>query len=347
MGEDREMDTNDDDRDLGELLRAAGRREPPPPGVAAHVRAAVAAEWRDAVAVRARRRRRITTFAMAASVAAVAVGAWLLRPGSLPATSIATVATAAPVVTVARLDGTMELQVPGGAWRTVAALDQAPAGATLRTGRTGRAVLAWQGGATVRVDADTRLALADGRVVLEAGAVYVDGDTAAGHVAPDVATPLGLVRHLGTRYEVRVVPERLRVTVRDGRVEVASGGTREVAAGGERLIVASTGAVARERVPTWGAEWSWLDALAPALQIEGRRVDEFVASAARETGREVRYASPAARAAAGEVVLRGSIAGLAPDVALQAVLATTRLEARAQGAEIVVAIRDDTAGGLR
>jgi ferric-dicitrate binding protein FerR (iron transport regulator) len=347
MGEDAKMDTNDDDRDLGELLRAAGRREPPPPDAAAHVRAAVAAEWREAVAARTRRRRRITTFAMAAGVAAVTVGAWLLRPASLPSTSVASVAAAAPVATIARLDGPMELQTPGGAWRAVAALEQAPVGATLRTGPTGRAVLAWQGGATVRVDADTRLALADGRVVLAAGAVYVDGDPAAGHVAPDVATPLGLVRHLGTRYEVRVVPERLQVTVRDGRVEVASGAMREVAAGGERLILAPTGAVARERVPTWGAEWSWLDSLAPELRIEGRRVDEFVASVARETGREVRYATPAARTAAGDVVLRGSVEGLGPDAALQAVLATTHLEARAQGAEIVVAIRDDTAGALR
>jgi ferric-dicitrate binding protein FerR (iron transport regulator) len=311
------------------------------------VRAAVAAEWREAVAARTRRRRRIATFAMAASVAAVAIGAWLLRPTSQTATPVASIATAAPLATVARLDGSMELQAPGGAWRTVAALDEAPAGSTLRTGPTGRAVLTWRGGATVRVDADTRLALADGRVVLEVGAVYVDGDPAAGHVAPDVATPLGLVRHLGTRYEVRVVPERLQVTVRDGHVEVTGGGAREVAAGGERLIVAAAGAVARERVPTWGAEWAWLDALAPELQIEGRRVDEFVAAAARETGRDVRYATPAARSAAGEVVLRGSVAGLAPDLALQAVLATTRLEARAEGAEIVVAIRDDTAGRVR
>jgi ferric-dicitrate binding protein FerR (iron transport regulator) len=341
------MDTNDDDRDLGELLRAAGRRESPPPDAAAAVRAAVAAEWREAVAARTRRRRRIATFAMAASVAAVTIGAWLLRPASPPATSVATTVTAAPLATVARLDGSMELQAPGGAWRTVAALDEAPAGSTLRTGPAGRAVLAWRGGATVRVDADTRLALADGRVLLESGAVYVDGGSAPGDVAPDVETPLGLVRHLGTRYEVRVVPERLQVTVRDGRVEVARDGSREVAAGGERLTVAATGAVARERVPTWGAEWSWLDALAPELQIEGRRVDEFVAAAARETGREVRYATPAARTAAGEVVLRGSVAGLAPDVALQAVLATTRLEVRAQGAAIVVAIRDDTAEGLR
>lgn len=335
------METNDDDRDLGELLRAAGRREPPPPDAAARVRAAVSAEWRDVVAARARRRQRFTAFAMAAGVAAVALTAWLVRPaglGSAPAT---------PIATVARLDGTMEVRPPGGDWRAAAVRDPATAGVSLRTAPAGRAVLAWGGGATVRVDEDTRLALADGRIVLESGAVYVDGGAAAGGTAPEIATPLGVVRHLGTRYEVRVAPERLRVTVRDGRVEVANGVNRAVASGGERLTVALDGTVSRERVPTYGSDWSWLDALAPALAIDGRRVGEVVASVARETGRELRYASPEARAAADEVVLRGSVEGLAPDLALRAVLATTRLEARVHGAEIVVAMRDDTTGGVR
>jgi ferric-dicitrate binding protein FerR (iron transport regulator) len=253
----------------------------------------------------------------------------------------------ATVATVARLDGALELRAPQGDWRAAAVRDEAVAGTALRTPPGGRAVLAWPGGATVRVDADTRLALADGRVTLAAGAIYVDGDAATAGTAPEVATPLGLVRHLGTRYEVRVAPERLQVTVRDGRVEVASGDERMAADGGERLTVVPGGAVARERVATYGEAWAWLDALAPALHIDGRRVDEFVAAVARETGRDVRYATPDARAAAAEVMLRGSAEGLAPDVALRAVLATTRLDARLRDGEILVAMRDDTVGGVR
>jgi ferric-dicitrate binding protein FerR (iron transport regulator) len=330
---------NADDDDLGALLRAAGRRDAPPPDVARLIRDAAHAEWRGVVAARSRVRRQRTAYALAAGVAALAVSVLVFRPATAPVPSGAIVAH------VVRGSGDVQVRAPGSAWQPLAAGASVPDGAMLRTAAGAGAVLAWSTGANVRIDARSRASFEPRRVVLDEGAVYVDGDAA--RAAPDVATPLGFVRHLGTRYEVRYEPAGLRVTVRDGRVALAGGPAPVEAAGGERVSVAPDGLVARERVPTYGPEWSWTDGLAPAFAIEGRNVEEFVAWAAHETGREPAYANAPAREAARGVVLRGSIEGLAPDAALDAVLATTRLRAEVRDGRVVVGFRDDTAGTVR
>lgn len=332
---------NADDDDLGTLLRAAGRRDAPPPDVTRQVRAAAQAEWRDVVAARARLRRRRTAYALAAGVAALAVAAVAFRPSTAPTPSGATVAH------VVHGTGDVEVLAPGSTWRPVADGASVLDGATLRTAAGAGAVLAWSSGGSVRIDGGSRASLEPRRVVLDEGAVYVDGDAATGRLAPDVATPLGVVRHLGTRYEVRYAPSGLRVTVRDGRVAIAGGPAPIEAAGGERVSVAPEGLVSRERVSTYGPEWNWTDGLAPSFAIEGRSVEDFVAWAAHETGREAEYATAPAREAARDIVLRGSIEGLAPGAALDAVLATTRLRADVREGRVVVAFRDDTRGYVR
>jgi ferric-dicitrate binding protein FerR (iron transport regulator) len=209
-----------------------------------------------------------------------------------------------------------------------------------------RLALAWGTGGTVRVDAGSRLECRTDRVLLRAGAVYVE--SAADGAAPLVETPLGVVRHLGTRYEVRVAPRTVAVTVRDGRVEFARlRRTELVAAAGERLAVDVGGGVIREPVAADDARWSWTESVAPPFAIEGRTLHEFVAWYARESGRELRYASPAIRAAAGVLVLRGSVDDLAPAEALAAVLSTTRFRAQIEDGALVVAAREDTRGMLR
>ena len=68
-------------------------------------------------------------------------------------------------------------------------------------------------------------------------------------------------------------------------------------------------------------------------------VAQFLAWAARETGREVAYGSPAAEAEAVGIVVHGSIAGLTPAEALDAVLATTSVHAAISGGQLVVESR--------
>jgi len=65
-------------------------------------------------------------------------------------------------------------------------------------------------------------------------------------------------------------------------------------------------------------------------------LSRFLAWVARETGREISYASPDIEREAAGIVVHGSIAGLSPPEALHAVLATTSVRAQVSRGSLVV-----------
>jgi len=74
------------------------------------------------------------------------------------------------------------------------------------------------------------------------------------------------------------------------------------------------------------ADWSWVADVTPPFSIEGRSVEDFLVWAARETGRTIVYTSSDAARQARSVTLSGTVEGLTPDEAVQAVLSTTSLQ---------------------
>ena len=131
------------------------------------------------------------------------------------------------------------------------------------------------------------------------------------------STPFGTTRHLGTQYEVRVAPEQMQVAIREGRVEVTGTPSATsavpapvVAVAGEKLVLKTTGDLSRGTIPRRDPRWNWIGDVTPPFAIEQRRLTDFLAWVCRETGRDLRFASPQVEAAAGQVVLRGSVAGL-------------------------------------
>ena len=308
-----------DDQDLAALLDAAGPRVQPSSLAAKKVRAVVEAEWRAAVDAR-RQRRRHATWAAAASLAVAAVGVWIARPWMSPPGGV--------VATFTRVTGTVEANSGRGRWTPVVDGSEVTAGTRLRTGTGGRAALALGHSLAVRLDTHTQVTLADvGHAVLDEGAVYVDAGATRGMEASrfDLETPAGIVRHLGTQYEARLARGTLSVGVREGRVSVDGRSGQVTAGAGERLVIAD-GRIERERLDPHAAAWIWVGAVTPPFSIEGRSVEDFLAWAGRETGRQVVYASPEAEARARSVTLRGTVEGLTPDEAVAAVLATTTLE---------------------
>jgi len=315
------------DADLAALLRAVGPREQPSAEMTADVRAAVAAEWRAIVASRqvavptaapstAQRRRAQPWLAIAASVTAVAIAIGFALPrlnGS-----------ADPLATVARVDGRAEIRHEGDAtWQPMTAGSSIKAADTVRTLDDGRVAMRREDGLEVRLDAATQLAFntAD-RATLMDGRVYVDaGRPGNGTGSFVLRTPQGEVRHLGTQYSASLQGGALQVAVREGSVAIDRGQAPVVARAGEALRVADNGRVERSSVTAYGDSWRWAEAVAPKFAIEGRSLDEFLAWAARETGRDVIYASADAAREAEATRLKGSVAGLSPEAAVTAVLA--------------------------
>jgi ferric-dicitrate binding protein FerR (iron transport regulator) len=171
-----------------------------------------------------------------------------------------------------------------------------------------------------------------------AGAVYIDSGVSGPSAARlQVGTPAGVVRHVGTQYEARILSSGTRIRVREGRVDVmpSSGPSRTLEVG-DQILVSSRGVEERGRIEPSSDEWDWASNAAPEFDINGKPVEAFLAWAARETGLKVVFASAESAAEARRAVLSGSIAGLNPDNALAAVMPTTSLKSTERDGQLVV-----------
>jgi ferric-dicitrate binding protein FerR (iron transport regulator) len=316
-------ETDDDDAAIAALLRSAGTRADPPADMAREVQAVVHAEWQRVVAER--RRRRTFVWAAAASLCAVAIGTVI---------AVRLVDdTGQPLATLQRTDGDVFVRDQND-WVRVAAGRRIAVGESVRS--EGRAALAFDNGLAVRLDKGTAFEMETGeRLALRAGAVYVDANPDRAHGAFSVSTPVGDVKHVGTQYLVRMHVDGIEVSVREGRVTIDNAAGNTAASAGERVEVSSNGEVRRGTIAPTAEQWRWAREVAPPFAIENASLAAFLEWTARESGRALVYASAQAQAEAAEVTLHGSIEGLAPDVALEAVLATTPLRRAETNAETI------------
>jgi ferric-dicitrate binding protein FerR (iron transport regulator) len=323
-----------EDADLDRALRAAGRRAQPSDELTQAVRAAVRAEWQTTVHAQRARRRKWSALAAVAAVAAVVLGIWMTGP--VMESSTVTVAS------VARLTG--EVRSDNGLWSSSRAISERQvlhAGEELTTGPTGRVALLFANRASVRLDRNTRIELADPQtLIVRAGAVYVDTlPRPQREPRLRIDTPAGSVYHIGTQYEVRLIGPSVRIRVREGEVELETrnaASSPERGKAGEQLTISAGEPLERTVVPTYGAEWDWVHATAPTFDIDGRQLSDFLAWVGRELGYQIVFSTPESEAEAARVTLSGSVAGLPPDEALAAVLSTTRLQSSRRDGQLLI-----------
>ena len=313
------IDAPDDDDGVEQLLRQVGARDEPAAELARQVERAVHAEWRAMLDER-KRRRRTFIYGLAASIAVAVVVATATLRWVAPDVAVA--------ATIALIDGKMHLATRDGAEREHRVGDAVFTRETLRTDANSRTALDMEKGLSVRIDRNSLVKFTSrDRLVLSAGAVYIDADSRSQpHQKLVVETRAGDVRHLGTQYQVRQSAEAVEVSVREGRVEVASDrGADALASEGEKLRIRADGAIERTTLTANDPLWDWAAQAAPGFDIENQSLAAFLEWVARETGRTIVYATTQARRSADEITLRGSITGLDPNAALSAVLSTTEL----------------------
>lgn len=280
------------------------------------IRQATEQEWRATVRAPATRRPR--AFALAASVAALAVvamGAFLaLRTDS---------ATGEVFGQVAAVEhpGLVE-QVRFG--RDV----QLAAGTAVRVGQQlearGDTVVNLEAGGNLRIARTSAIEVhAPDVIALTQGELYVDIPPGA-HAASAfrVQTSAGEFRHVGTQFAVMISDGQTRLRVREGQVVWrAASGDSTVAAGTE-VTIGRDGKATRRPVSTAGRDWTWTEAMAPDVVIENRPLIEFLQWFARETGRKLDIDETSRKQAAG-ILMHGSVKGLTVTEALSAVMAST------------------------
>lgn len=299
------MNHPDTGNSVERLIKLAGEPDRPTDEGTRRARAASEQAWRQMLAQstgQAPRRGRWLTLGLALA-ASLALVAWMVaRPAFEPA----------PVV-VARVVTLSGVSIAQRASAPIALAVDAPlsSGTMLETAE-GRIAMTLGGSLSLRVDSHTRLTFdAPDQVTLLAGSLYVDSGGINAHSPLRIRTPAGEVTHIGTQFQVFVSEELTRVRVREGRVLVESRDSRrQDLATGDALEVRGNDFVLQHGLASFGAEWAWAAALAPALEIENRPLSEFLAWLVREQGWRLHYASERLQEQAGQIRLHGSLEGL-------------------------------------
>ncbi len=208
----------------------------------------------------------------------------------------------------------------------------------------GRAAIRLAGGQSVRLDTSSRVRFASrSDLVLERGAVYVDS---AGGANIEVRTSLGVVRDVGTQFEVRLLDDAnaqpsLRVRVREGSIMLEREAGSDHALAGEELSARGDGRVERGRAAIFGPHWRWVLDTAPTPEIAGRPLADFLDWVSREGGWTVRYADAETARIASSTVLHGDVRNLDVAEASSMVLHGSGLDYRLEDGTFVVEPRDE------
>ena len=315
-----------------QLLRLAGAPPPVAAARAARVRDAVHAEWQAGARRRATRRRMIAAAivlgAAASLVALIAPLDLVDPPAARPGEAVAV---------VEQTEGNPRRVADTSGQAKAAALsrdDEVRTGDWIETDARARAALRFADGASVRLDAGSRMRpLSSSVIELSRGAVYVDTGRESGRL--EVRTAMATARDVGTQFEVRVLDRSVRLRVRTGVVELRDRAQSVSARAGTEITLSRTGAVSRP-IPVFGPEWDWMAQVSPRLDIDGIALSAFLERITREHGWTLYYADPALAREASGIVLNGSVDGLSPRDAVDVAIATSGLRYRLEGGELVV-----------
>ncbi len=332
MDRNKELKELRSDEAFAELLGKVPPRSAPPATDEALVREAVHAEW-QLVSGRHVRRRRITSFALAASMLlAVFATLNLLRD---PVSDFRT----QQMATIEKQYGDISVNSRIASAVQLAAIE---GGAVVETGSESGLALGWHDGGSLRIDENTTVVFeAVNQIYLEYGRVYFDSEEGplpsrpanSGAFELSIRTDHGVIRHLGTQYMTRVGADELVISVREGVVSIDGNVTARASAGQQFAISASGSLTISD---TNGVDdWEWVEKSTPAVNLDGRFVAEALEWVSRESGRTIQYASAEAELLARTETLHGDF-DMEPSRALEIFMMTVDLSARKEGAVIVV-----------
>ncbi len=334
------MTTNDDNDSLARLLKLAGERAEIPSRVESRVYHQVQEEWQKATTepdgekvydkVHRTWRRDVTR---------VAILRWMLPLSVAAMAGIAMIIISQPDPVPLKVAATVSRVVGSGQMSTTH-----PKGSTvyedeiISTGPNEGLSLLLARSESLRIDENTRIRVdAADQFTLLSGRVYVDtGQFVYRDGGLRIDTRFGVITDVGTQFSVFASDQSLEVTVREGRVDVKNQADSYVARMGERLTLVPGKEVSVTNFETHDSYWDWVVDLAPTYDMNNKSLLDFLKWAARETGRELQFASNESRMFAMRTDVHGSIDGMTPDEALAAILATTTVRFRIEDDKIII-----------
>ena len=197
-------------------------------------------------------------------------------------------------------------------------------GMSIQTNSEDRLLLRILGGKTVRLDVNSSLNVkSDGTLMLERGGIYFDSGKSGSPLA--LQTNMGIVRDIGTQFEVRVSENSMRIRVREGLISLDRNGFVRPASECTELAIDPDGKASTTKIDKYGPQWSWVSQVAPDFHMEGRTLTEFLRWVTRENGWTLQFETSAIELRARSTVLHGSIRGFFPEQTPDIVLPVCRL----------------------
>jgi ferric-dicitrate binding protein FerR (iron transport regulator) len=208
----------------------------------------------------------------------------------------------------------------------------------IETGNSAGLSLALVDDISLRIDSHTaiRIDSADEITVLR-GQIYADsGERIYRDRHITVHTAGGSATDVGTQFSVAYESGQLNVSVREGRVDIASDQQTFTAEAGDSLTIQPGNEIVREKVTPYDASWEWASALAPGFVGQNESLLDFLKWAARETGKELIFANDELRMAAMGTTVYGAVRDFRPMDAIATVLPTTAFKYRVDERSITI-----------
>ena len=205
------------DENVEALLEQASPRPSPPGKDEQMIREAVFSEW-QAVTGQRRTRKRVTRFAIAATVLlGVAVSFNSLQQNGIAAVQVAT---------IAKTHGTIYVEGEDLLLHEMADMSSIMSGQSVKTDHDSGIALEWADGGSLRIAENTSIEFRSAEeIYLNFGRIYFDStpsELLAGTASADatlrILTKHGTVTHLGTQYMTYSSDSELTVSVREGEV---------------------------------------------------------------------------------------------------------------------------------
>ncbi len=288
---------SDTGNSLEQLLSKAKPRPVPDEASTAVAREALRAEWRG-VTGRHRTRRRILRLAVAASVL-VAVFS-LFNTLRVPAVDRVQVAAIQKSFGSIYFVSEQSIVTPHDSQQNI------HLGEAISTGDDAGIALAWLNGGSLRLDENTTVEFRDANsVYLREGQVYFDSTPSkliAGAQSADpgsfvVETAYGRVTHVGTQFVTGVDDKMLKVSVREGSVDIDGQYYQRTAERGQQIQFTGRQQPQVLSFDEYGEAWNWVAERSPAVDVDGRTLPEFLNWVSRELGREIVYSDDARKIA--------------------------------------------------
>ena len=284
--QDTPMSENDDD--IARLMELAGPRAEPPAAARERVYQAVLQRWEQTPFIKPQASHQRRWMALAASVL-LGLGIGYLTLNQLPADAPGVSGNIVFASGGYSIRGSQDISAP-----------QLQEGAMLRTSGKGRLLIQLDEYTTLRLDHNTSITLqSSAEIWLHSGRLYADSINGAGI---RIETPFATITDVGTQFEVTANGETLKVTVREGGVEVKLLGNQVLTATaqagmGERLTILGANEVQRDTLATTDPSWSWTQGARDAYDLEANSLHDFLFWATRESGLRLRFTSDAVRIA--------------------------------------------------